>query len=83
MDLTELIKSLGPGKFQPVPVCFQDGRRIEWHWSNDSFYAEPQMWENRWIGDIYRSQETNEIVGVAIHLEAIRGAKLQLSEVRS
>lgn len=65
--------------FQPIPWCNAAGKLIEWHWKNEAEYAESIMWEGRWIGSVYKSQETGEVTGVEIHLEAIRGAGINVS----
>jgi len=71
-DLREYIRNNPCKGFKPIPHHNKDGNQIEWFWKNDSCYAESIMHDEKWIGSIYRSQETKEIVGVEIHLESVK-----------
>lgn len=61
-----------PG-FKPVPYVNLDGSLITWHWKNVMEYSENIMHDGKIVGAVHRCQKTNEVVGIDIYVEAIRG----------
>lgn len=71
-DLREYIRSHPPKRFAPIPIKSESGNFIIWYWKIEDCYAESVHHDGKWIGSVYRSMKTNEVVGVNIHLEAVK-----------
>jgi len=65
-DFAEQIRSIFGGNTEPFkPFAFYNeaGDEIEFFLSNDNYYGQ---WINHFM-TVYRSEETNEIIGGCIH----------------
>jgi len=79
----EYLKASGPPPDKPDPRPFynQAGNIIHWYWGSDRSYEKSIFHERDdglkvWIGSLEISMETNQVVGVKIHGEAIKGLEL-------
>ncbi len=61
-------------KFRPMPWYNEVGNMIEWHWKPDMSYATPIHVDGVWVGDVHRSQDTDEVVGVNVFLDFMKKA---------
>lgn len=76
--MNELLKYIAENPcqgFKPIPFFNRTGKLIEWYWSDEEGYAESIQADGVWIGSIIRSFKTNEVVGMKLHLESIKGLK--------
>lgn len=71
-DLREYIRNNPPKGFKPIPYQSDIGNFIHWFWKNEDHYAESVHHDGKWIGSVYRSFKTNEVVGVKINLESVK-----------
>lgn len=70
-DLKEYICNNPPKGFKPIPHRSDIGNFIEWFWKDEDHYAEPVYHNGKWMGTVYRSFKTKEVIGVQIHLESV------------
>lgn len=70
-SLSEYIRNNPPKGFKPIPHRSDIGNFIEWFWKDEDHYAEPVYHNGKWMGTVYRSFKTKEVIGVQIHLESV------------
>jgi len=59
-----------PGPFNPKPYFLPHGDSIVWYWSNDQDYSKAiHSNEKFWVGSLYVGVDSENIVGVRIHID--------------